>query len=165
MRFDDYLASDGWTLTYYLRGVGTLDVTATTDTDGEGYSITVLPASTDIAAGNYEFLARVSNVGGEKYTVDSGTVEILANAATATAGQRQSHAEQMVALLQAEIKARLSGTAGTAHESYTIENRQITKLSLDELYKLLNKYRAELAREQNGGTLPSITIRFPRVCS
>lgn len=166
VRFDDYLASDGWTLTYYLRGVGSLDITATADVDGEGYSVTVAAATTaSLATGNYEFLARVSNVGGEVYTVDSGTVEILPNAATASAGTLQSHAEKMVALLRAEIQARLSGTAGTAHESYTIDNRQITKLSLPELQALLNRYLAELAREKHGGQLPAITIRFPRVCS
>jgi hypothetical protein len=161
VRFDDYLASDGWTLTYYLRGVGSLDITATADVDGEGYSVTEPATSTVIAAGVYEFLARVSNVGGEKYTVDSGVVEVAPNVATATPGTLQSHAEQMVPLLQAEIKARLSGTAGTGHDSYTIDNRQISKLSLTELYALLNKYRAELAREQNLGRLPAITIRFP----
>lgn len=166
MRFDDYLASAGWTLTYYLRGVGSIDVVAVADVDGEGYSVTVPAATTaPYLAGKYEFIARVSNVGLENYTVDSGVVEILPNAALAAAGALQSHAEQMVALLKSEIKARLSGTAGTAHESYTIEGRAIQKLDLDELYALLNKYRAELAREKNGGRLPPVTIRFPRVLS
>ena len=162
MRFDDYLASDGWTLTYYLRGVGSLDITATADVDGEGYSITKAAADTAITAGVYEFLARVSNAGGEAYTVDSGAVEILPNAATATAGQLQSHAEQMVALLRAEIKARLSGTAGTAHESYTIDNRQISKLALPELYALLKRYELELSAEKNGGRLPPYRVGFSR---
>jgi hypothetical protein len=158
------VASAGWVLTYYLRGVGTLDIDADTDTDGEGYSITVAAASTTLAAGVYEFLARVAKAG-EVYTVDSGAVEVLPNAATATAGQLQSHAEQMVPLLEAEIKARLSGTAGTAHNEYTIDGRAISKIPLEDLYALLNRYRAELAREQNGGRLPAVVIRFPRVCS
>ena len=133
---------------------------ASADSDGVGYSITKAAADTTIAAGVYEFLARVSNVGGEKYTVDSGAVEVLANAATATAGTLQSHAEQMVVLLRAEIKARLSGTAGTAHNDYTIEGRAISKIPLPDLYALRNKYEAELARERNGGRLPSVAIYF-----
>ena len=134
-------------------------------TDSNGYSVTVAAAVTAAkTAGLYEFIARVTD-GTSVYTVDSGTVEITPDVSQATAGQLQSHAEQMVPLLEAEIKARLSGTAGTAHDEYQIDGRQISKLKLPELYALLNKYRAELAREQNGGTLPPVTIRFPRVCS
>ena len=162
VRFSDYPASAGWALTYYLRGVGSLDVTATTDTDGEGYAVTVAAATTaTLPAGNYEFLARVAKTG-EVFTVDSGAVVIDANAATASAGTLQSHAEQMVALLRAEIKARLSGTAGTAHESYTIDNRQISKLSLAELRSLLKGYELELYAQRNGGRLPPYRVGFSR---
>jgi hypothetical protein len=99
---------------------------------------------------------------GEVYTVDSGAVVIRPNAATAAAGVLESHAEKMVALLRSEIQARVTGT-GTAHNDYTIDSRQIAKIPLPELYALLNKYESALARERNGGKLPSIAIRFPGV--
>jgi hypothetical protein len=163
VRFDDYLASDGWTLKYYLRGVGSQDITAIPDTDGEGYSITLAAATTGaLAAGNYQFLARVSNVGLEAYTVDSGVVLIAPNAATAAAGALQSHAEQMVALLRAEIKARLSGTAGTGHNDYAIDGRSISKFSLAELRGMLKGYELELSAQKNGGRLPPYRVGFSR---
>jgi hypothetical protein len=147
-------------LTYYLRGIGSLDIVA--DADGDDYSVTVDATDTAaLAAGNYQFLARVAKAG-EVYTVDSGAVVIRPNAATATAGTLESHAEKMVALLRSEIQARVTGT-GTAHNDYTIDSRQIIKIPLPELYTLLNKYEAALARERNGGKLPSIAIRFPGV--
>lgn len=160
----DYSAADGWTLTYALRGASVVNVTATTDVDGAGFAVTVAATDTaSVVAGVYQYLARVT-LAGVVHTVDSGSVVILPNVATATAGTLQSHGEKMIALLKSEIQARIDGT-GTGHTGYTIDGRSIEKFSLTELYTLLNRYRAELAREQNGGQLPAIGIRFTAVGS
>jgi hypothetical protein len=132
--------------------------------DGAGFAVTVAATDTaSVVAGVYQYLARVT-LAGVVHTVDSGSVVILPNVATATAGTLQSHGEKMIALLKSEIQARIDGT-GTGHTGYTIDGRSIEKFSLTELYTLHNRYRAELAREQNGGQLPAIGIRFTAVGS
>ena len=78
----DYPAS-GWTLVYYFRNATAyFDITASAD--GDAYAVSVAKASTGKTPGWYDWVAVVTDTGNtERYEVDRGRVEILANYAAA----------------------------------------------------------------------------------
>jgi hypothetical protein len=161
---NDYSAADGWVLKYYLRGASTVDITATTDTDGIGFAIT--KAATDTAAlgsGTYQYLAEVA-LAGVVHTVGSGSVVILPNLRTADAGDMQSFAEQMVTALEAALladaAAASSGGTGGLVLSYTIAGRSVTFRDEDAVRKALNHYKWQVWQEQHKGQLPRRQVRF-----
>lgn len=152
-------------LTYALRGVGAIDITATTNaTDSNAYSVTVTASSTaGYAAGNYSYIARVT-LAGAVYTVDSGVVLVTPNLGTATAGQLQTHAEKMVALCEAAIEAQAAaataGGSGTI-QSYTIGTRSVTFRDAEDLKRQLIDYKWQVWRERNPGRIgPKRSVKF-----
>ena len=151
----DYPASDEWTLKYAIRGQGVVDVVA--DTSGSGYAITIPAAKTaSLRPGNYEWAAWVEK-DAEVYTVGSGVIAVLPNLQTAKAGDRVSHAERTLAVLEAAIEGRLT----TDMESYSIGGRAVTKLAPTELVKLRNQYTSAVWRERNPGKLgPRVATVF-----
>jgi hypothetical protein len=144
-----YLPSGGWTLTLYFAGKELLAPVVAT-ASGDKFVVTIPAASTaPLDAGTYQWEERVSNVGGEKYTVDSGAVDVSANIESAIAGSLASFAEQRLAEVEAAIATRLSGGM---MESYQIAGRAATLFSLDKLYAMRADLRAEVHREKNPGT-------------
>jgi hypothetical protein len=161
--YADYLAGDGWTLTYYLRGASMLDIEA--EADGDGFEITAdADDTTAIAAGVYQYIARVEGTTGT-FTVGSGSVVILPNVATAVAGDHQSFAEQMVSALETALLANVAtaaaGGSGGLVLSYTIANRSVTFRDEAELRAQLSHYKWQVWREKNPGRLaPRRQVRF-----
>lgn len=160
----DYSAADGWVLTYYLSGPGTTTtIAATTDTDGVGFAVTLAATTTATkAAGTYQYLARVA-LAGAVHTVDSGSVVVTPNVATATSGQMQSFAEQMVTALEAALLANANATTGTGGVvlSYTIANRSVTFRDEADLRSQLSHYKWIVWQEQHPGQLgPRRSVRF-----
>lgn len=159
--FSDYPKSDGWVLCYAFRGVGSLDVSGSqivvNASDPAGFSVTVLPASTaPLGAGRYRYLARVT-LAGEVRTVDAGVVQVLPDLATADEGELQTHAEKMVALLEAAIEANAAssangGTGGTVL-SYSIADRSVTFRDEKDLRDQLARYKWQVWRERNPGKI------------
>lgn len=147
------------------KGAVTAITASTNVTDSNAYSVTVAAASTAAyVAGNYQFLARVT-LAGVVYTVDSGVVQILPNVATASTGALQSHAEKMVALIEAAIEnnavAASSGGTGGAILSYTIADRSVTFKDDADLKRQLNDYKWQVWREKHPGQLgPRRQVRF-----
>jgi len=155
--------SEGWALSYALRGVGSLDIAGAKVTDDGVATFTITVAAADtaaLAAGAYRWVAYAEKAG-EKYEVAKGVVDVTANVATAGAGALQSTAEAMVTRLDAEIKARVTGT-GSGHNSIEIHGRAIEKFSLEELYGLRNKYAAQANRERSKGRFAPVKMRFTR---
>lgn len=58
------------------------------------------------------------------------------------ANVEKTHAEKMLEAIEAVLEGRITDD----HKSIKINNREITKHSFDELAKLRNYYRAEIAR-------------------
>ena len=167
--YSDYPPSDGWALAYSIRGIGVLAWDAGwIDDDGSTYSVTIPAASTAaLGAGDYEWVATATK-GAEKYTAGYGLLRVLPNLATATAGQRQSHAEKMVPLIEAELERRITpapqGGRGGA-ESYSVHGRQFTGIDTDKLTRMLGFYRSQIrARRQGtaGGLGTAVHVRFTR---
>lgn len=73
-------------------------------------------------------------------------LESLANAPSTNydAVIDKSHNEKMVEM----IEAMLAGNASAGVKSYQINNRRLDRYGIDELLKLLNYYKNDLAREK-----------------
>ena len=158
-RFSDYPASAGWTLNLHLAGASVLAKTATAD--GDDFVVTIAAADTDseVAAGLYKWVERVSNVDGEVYEVASGIVTVLPNLAEATEGSEQEWLERAIVALKAHIEGRLP--AGM--ESYQIAGRAVSRIPVKEAVDLLTSLESQLARLSNPGFITRpVLVSFTR---
>lgn len=156
----DFPAGQGYTATYQFTGKTSLGFTATPNVSDGTYSVSVPSSSTSVVgAGPYRWALRVTDDGSNVLTARSGHVLVLANPAVSSGADASSHAEQMLALIEAELQARVTGS-GASTISYSIEGRSITKMTLAELYSLRAKYKGEVSRQANGGRSAPIKIAF-----
>jgi hypothetical protein len=140
--FDDYKASDGWVLKYNLRGVASINLTASTS--GDDHLITISAAtSAAYTAGQYKWIATVEKAG-ERFTVDEGYTEIKANYATAT-----SITDELITLKAhlAAIEAYVA--TNYKHSSYAIAGRSLTQYSVTDLFILRDRLARQLKSLQD----------------
>jgi hypothetical protein len=139
----DYPAS-AWTLNYRLKNAaGGIEITAAA---GDDYAITVAAATTAAyVAGVYGWSAWVEGGTSEKYSVGTGTLEVLpdlrSGLATAALDTR-SHARKTLAALESWIE---NGNPGVAE--YEIAGRRMKYIALADLLKMRQHYKAEVAAE------------------
>jgi len=117
-------------------------ITATEITDD--YIIEV-PSATTAAYINgdyhwYAFITRTSD--SERIAVDDGYAKIEINFADTNADHR-SHAKKVLDAIQATIEGR----ASQDQMSYSIAGRSLSRMSIDDLLKFRDRYRAEYNRE------------------
>jgi hypothetical protein len=156
----DFPPGQGFTLSYQMTGKTALSFTPTPSVALGNYSVAVPAATTTgVAAGPYRWLIRATDGAGIVTTVDSGHVTVNANTAVATNTDGRSHAEMMLSLIESELVARVKGD-GSSNVSYSIEGRSISKMTLDELYRLRGRYRGEVSRQANGGKQAPALITF-----
>lgn len=144
----DHPPSDGWTLAYYLRGAGTLDITEATGriavVDGH-FEIRVPAADTaDLAPGGYHWVA-IATSGEEADVVREGALVVLANPITLADGQ--THNERTLAAIEAKIEGRLT----TDQETVQINGRGINKIPFEKLLELRGLYTYLVLQERNPG--------------
>lgn len=145
-------------LAYKLVGpTAVLSITGTAD--GDAHSVTVAAAtSAAYVAGRYSVHEYVSR-SAERFTLATGVLTVLANLAAATTGaDLRSHAEKMLAAIEAWLERKAPTSA-----SIEIAGRKISNYPLPELLALRDRYRAEVARERqiaNGGTPSRLLLRF-----
>ena len=142
---DDYPAST-WTLKYRFKHPTATGFEITATASGTDHAVSVAAATTTgYTAGTWAWQAWVES-GAEKYTVDSGSLVILADyrsgAATTTADSR-THATKVLAAIEAVIEGR----ASKDQEEYTIGNRSLKRTPLADLIKFRSRYRLEAAGE------------------
>lgn len=156
------ITSASWTLTYYLRGQGTLDLTASAQGTGWRTSITEAQSAA-LAPGVYFYQARAVN-GTSKITLGSGQLRIKPNISAAGANfDGRSQAKKDLEAVQAAIRALSTG--GVAE--YTIANRSVRKVDLPDLIARESVLKTEVAREDkaekiaNGqGNPHALFVRF-----
>lgn len=153
----DYPATS-WTMRYAFRGASVLNATATAS--GSSHLV-VLTATqtTNLQAGSYEFAAQVTS-GSEAYTVRNGRITVRPNLMTAGAGDRVSHAEKMLAAIEAVLEGRITADV----MAYTIAGRSVTKIPVKELLELRAKYARDLYYAKNGKDTygKSIQVHFTK---
>lgn len=157
-------SANGWTLKYHLRNATqTLDLTAAAQGDGWRTAITSAQ-STTFGAGDAYWSARATKAA-EAVTLGSGKLEVLINRQAASAGaELRSQAKQDLAAVQAAMRAIISGGAVA---EYTIGNRSLRKLPMEDLIMLESRLKAAVVREEkaemiaNGkGNPNNLYVRF-----
>jgi hypothetical protein len=149
--FDGYPAS-AWALAYFFRHPTLAGFTVDGSqivAVGDVFRVTVPAATTAaIAAGDYQFAARVTHPDLRSFTVDSGAASVAPNLATAGAVESRTFNRQMRDLLRAALLA----SAGTDVVSYTVNGRSITRVPRAEVEKQLTKYEEKVLQEEGKAT-------------
>ena len=122
--------------------VDTISITATAD--GDDYLFTFLATATaNYHVGDWAFIITVTD-GTNRVTVDEGTFKVLQNIPTDNTTDTRSHAR----IVLDKIETLLEGKADADVQNYSINNRSLTKMSIDELLKWRDYYRTEVLREK-----------------
>lgn len=158
----DYLPDDGWVLKYTLNKIGQKTTITATD-NGDGTHLASVSAATSAAykAGVYKWQSYVE-YNSERYTIATGTIEIKPDL-TAAGLDTRSHVKKVLDAIEAVIENR----ATLDQESYTIGNRSLKRMSLEELLKFRDTYKmqynSELQAERLAmglGTKNKVMVRF-----
>lgn len=138
----DYMPADGWTLYYAINNSSAL-IEITTSDNGDGYHlVNEAPATTDLwAAGVYKWQSYVSD-GTDRYTIETGTIEILPDLTDAATDTRSIVKRTLDA-----IEAVIENRASIDQQSYTIAGRSLSRMSVEELLTLRDKYKSEYLQE------------------
>lgn len=158
----EYPPSDGWTLKLALRGPTDGDVyNLEADESGSGdyYEFRETAGETaGKASGLYKWIAYVEKGSGptlERATLESGFALLQPDAVHAT--DLRSHAERMVAALEAAIEA---GSGDSMKLQVSINGRSVT-YDREAARRDLGHYRAEVYRERYPGRIgPSVETTF-----
>ena len=158
LKFDstvpDYPASDGYTLTYRLvrrdGAAGPIQITAAAN--GDGYTVNVLPATTATwTVGKYTWAAYVTKTG-ERFTVESGEVEILPDPAVSGAPlDMRSQARKALDDLKA-ARATWVATGGRV-KRYSIAGRDIEYKDAAEIDMEIAYWTKQVGEEQTAADL------------
>lgn len=153
---DDYPASD-WTLTWYLSGP-TCELEEEAIASGDDHLLELTP--TDTAALGVEtlgYVAKAENIAGDVYTVLSGSVQVLPDLATSGPIDTRTHAQKVLDA----IKASIEGRATKDEQEYTIKDRSLKRMTIEELLKFKALYEKEVALETRTGAR-NIKVNFGR---
>jgi hypothetical protein len=155
----DYDPGDGWVMKWALAGAGQTIVTASNT--GGLWQFTLTATLNTLAAGTYTTVLYIERTSPalERYELARGTVEVQANPLAASAGNQRLTDEAELALLDTAIAARIAGDV----TEYTIGDRSLKKIPLDELLSWRNTVRSRLARRRRGGAFGVQRVSFGRV--
>lgn len=140
----DYPASAGWTLSYTLV-TGTAAYSFNATANGNAFSITVAAATTaPWTVGLYQLHEYVTKAA-ERYTLGTTPLRVLPNLAAVAAGglDVRSHARKVLDAINAWLEAKAPTAAG-----FELAGRKLQNYALPELLALRDRYRAEVAREE-----------------
>ena len=138
----DYPAAAGWSLRYVLSGPARHVVDALA---AAPYRVEISATVTaEWAPGLYRWVA-LAIKGADRLTVATGTLEVGANLETADPSDARSHAQRMLALIEAAIEKRIPKD----QQSYEIDGQRLDRIPIERLDALRSKYRRELQREKN----------------
>jgi hypothetical protein len=129
-------------LSFAIRGEDSLDVVATAD-GGDFLSIIEAASSGTLTAGLYFYQAYVTR-DSQRGTLQSGQIEVLVNYAVEIGLDGRSQLEKDIESIEAAIRVVIAGGV----QSYSIQGRSLSRLSLGELLSLRDSYKAELQRQK-----------------
>jgi hypothetical protein len=135
-----------WTLKYAFRNASnSFDITASAD--GTDHSVSVAAATTSAyVAGEYTWVGYVLDIatGLERHTVSSGNATVNPDLAVAGAVDGRTYAKRTLDAIQAVIENR----ASIDQQSYTIHDRQLSRMSVDDLFRFREQFKGEVAAEE-----------------
>lgn len=160
---DEFATADAGSVKLHLNGKTSLEFAASDNGDGQwlfSLAPTATPGTDDILIdGTYRWHI-LGTLATKVYSLGFGTVEVIGYPDTSPASDNRTHAEKMLALIEAELQARVPGT-GAGVESFGIGIRQFQGLSIMDLEKMRAKYAAEVAIGKYG-KLPDVEAYFVR---
>lgn len=156
-----YPTSEGYTLSYAINGASRLAWdSGYRSTTSNTHTITIpATATADLTAGTYELSRIWTGSGGSAglvFTVRLGNLTVLANPATAGAGDRQSWEEKTLTVVEAVLSGRVTDDI----VMYQIGGRTVSKLPLQELLALRSSLRAALSYQRTGSFGQRIRFSF-----
>jgi len=143
----DYPTAD-YALTYEFHedsgGGGSHKFTITATETTTDYLIEIASATTAAyTAGEYNWYAFITRSSdSQRIAIDEGHTKLELNFANTNADNR-SHAKKVLDAIQATIEGR----ASQDQMSYSIAGRSLSRMSIDDLLKFRDRYRAEYNRE------------------
>ena len=148
------ISPPAWTLTWYFTGPTAFSAVSTSGQGGWETSLTAIQTAAMTAAtsqtANYYWQA-TATLGLQKVTIGTGLLLIQKNLATATAGyDGRTQAEQDLAAVQAEIRARVSG--GMTVE-YQIGSRRLRKEAMTALLELESRFKMIVSKERQAQSI------------
>jgi hypothetical protein len=148
----NYPASAGWTLKY--RAINSADnIDIISAASGADHLISVPAAvSADYAPGEYQWQSYVTNIAGERYTIETGSIVVKANWAAQVGGlDIRSNAKKILDTLEtAWVTA--SATRAFVFE-YQIGERKMRFATRSEWIAEMDYWRREVAREKRAEKL------------
>ena len=147
-----------------LESDGSTRFSATVTESGTEYTFTLDDSATaSYTAGDYFWVLKVIQTSdSEKLVIDSGKLTVKDNY-FATTGDTRSHAKVMVD----KLESLLEGKADADVSSYAIAGRSLNKLTVEEMLKWRDYYKAEYQREiqefrigNNEGSGSIVKVRF-----
>lgn len=146
----DFPASDGWELSYFFYGLQSEvaisaawgdEVTA----NGDTFEVRIPAEDTDteVSAGPYQLVGRVTKAGVGTFTAFLGHVDVLANPAEAT-GTESEHKKHLDRLYAARATLSTNGYAEVSEHGHTVVYRR-----QEELDKEIARYEYLVALERN----------------
>lgn len=141
----DYKPEDGWTLHYMFAGNDSHLEFDSTDNGDSSHLITIsATASSDFTQTLYHWQCYAIK-SDEKYLISTGTMKVKPTYDVGSPGfDSRTHAEKMVAYIESVIESRLSGDEP---ESYGIKDRNIQKMSINDLTQLRDYYKEKVRLE------------------
>lgn len=159
--FSDFDASDGWTITIYWIGAIT-DFSKVTSASGIDHllELTATETNTNLKVEQMSWQAKATK-GADVFTADFGTQDGLVNFTTASASDQRTENQ----IILDAVEARINDRASTDQNEYTIKDRQLKLMTIDELISwqsiYTNRVKLEKRKEKGQGT-QLIKVRFKR---
>lgn len=160
-------SGDGWTMVCVSKdGAGHDAVTTNGVANASGgWDFTIADEVTALFTVGRHYWQIYVTKNGERYTVDSGSFDVLASVALGgNTFDGRTQAEKDLEAVKTEIRARATG--GMTVE-YTIGTRSLKKESISRLLELKSALEADVARERQAKRLSagigrSVFVRFGR---
>lgn len=155
LQLADYPAP-AWGVTLHLRGPQAIDLVATAS--GAYHALTAdAAATTGWEAGAYWYSLRATS-GKTTKELQRGQVTVLADLAAMTGPfDGRSQAERSLEAINAVLEKR----ASRDQQRYTINNRELWRMSVSDLLKLRAHFAAQVRRAKGGGKFGrAIAVKF-----
>lgn len=134
-----YPVDAGWSVRYVFSGPDRHVVEAH---GGPLYRVELGAEQTrDWAAGLYRWVLLAQN-GTQRVTVATGEIQVDPNLETAEPSDARSHAQRMLALIEAALERRIPKD----QQSYEIDGMRLDRIPIERLEALRSKYQREIQR-------------------
>jgi len=142
---DGFSSADGWALEFAVVNAGGLiQFSSASQSDGSFLIEVAATVTANWPAGRYQYQAYLKK-GGERIIAMQGDASVTENFSAQSAGfDARSHVQTVLDALE----AMLAGKASIDQQSYSIGDRQLSRMTPEEILVWRNKYRQELRAEQ-----------------